>query len=122
MLRIARPVLLAVLLAAAVPATPRIVRAQAPTREAPPAAVPDRPERITVTVTGLSCPFCAYGLEKRLKKLEGLDSLSIDFKTGNVVLVVRDGSKAGDARIRKLVKDGGFEATKIERSPLPPAP
>lgn len=122
MLRTARPVLFAVLLTAAVAATPRIVRAQTPVRDMPPAAVTGRRERITVTVTGLSCPFCAYGLEKRLKKLEGLDSLRIDFKTGNVVLTVRDGSKAGDERIRKLVKDGGFEATKIERSPLPTSP
>ncbi len=120
MLRIAEPVLLAALLAA-IAATPRAVRAQARVPQAPPAAVTDGPQRITVTVTGLSCPFCAYGLEKRFRKLDGLDSLRIDFKTGAVILTVRDGSKASDARIRQLVKDGGFEATKIERAPLSPA-
>jgi mercuric ion binding protein len=102
-------------------AAPSAVRAQERVSQGPAAAVAGGPERITVTVTGLSCPFCAYGLEKRLRKLDGLDSLSIDFKTGSVVLTVRDGSLASDARLRQLVKEAGFEATKIERSPLPPA-
>ncbi len=118
MLPMAKSLLLAVLLVA-LAATPRPVRAQAP--QAPRAMLPGGPERITVTVTGLSCPFCAYGLEKRFRRLAGLDSLSIDFETGRVILTVRDGLQAGDARIRQLVKDGGFEATKIERSPLPRA-
>ncbi len=109
MLRSAKSFVLVALLAG-LAATPRAVQAQA-----------GGPERITVTVTGLSCPFCAYGLEKRLRKLEGLDSLSIDFKSGGVILIVRDGSQASDARIRQLVKDGGFEATRIERAPLSPA-
>jgi mercuric ion binding protein len=104
----------AFLLGLAVP--PRPVRAQEPGRVTSPAAVAAGPERITVTVTGLSCPFCAYGLEKRLKKIEGLDSLNIGFKTGAVTLYVRDGSTVSDERIRRLVKDGGFEATKIERA------
>ncbi len=120
MLRMAQPVLLAAMLATSA-ATARAVQAQARAPQAPRAAVTDGPERITVTVTGLSCPFCAYGLEKRLRKLDGLDSLRIDFQTGSVILTVRDGSKASDAQIRELVKDGGFEATKIERSPLSPA-
>lgn len=117
MKRMARPVLLAAQLAV-LTAMPRAVWAQARAPQAPPAAITDGPARITVTVTGLSCPFCAYGLEKRLRKLEGLDSLHIDFKTGAVTLIVRDGSKAPDALIRQLVKDGGFEATNIERAPL----
>lgn len=120
MKRMARLVLLAAQLAA-IASSARALRAQAPAPEPPPAAVTVRPERITVTVTGLSCPFCAYGLEKRFSKLDGLDSLRIDFKTGAVILIVRDGSRAPDARIRQLVKDGGFEATNIERSPLSPA-
>ena len=79
------------------------------------------PQRVNVTVTGLSCPFCAYGLEKRLRRLEGLDSLRIEFQSGQVALYLRDGSKVSDQEIRRLVKDAGFEARKIERAPLPPA-
>src|SRR5579884_3383131 len=87
-----------------------------------PVRAPDGgPQRVTVTVTGLSCPFCAYGLEKRLRRLEGLDSLHIEFQSGQVVLYLRDGSKVGDQELRRVVQDAGFEARKIERAPLPPA-
>lgn len=75
------------------------------------------PQRIEMVVHGLSCPFCAYGLEKKLKKVEDLDSLSIDFKTGKVLMLVQDGSKATDERIEQLVKDAGFEVATIERMP-----
>lgn len=75
------------------------------------------PQRIELEVHGLSCPFCAYGLERKLKKIEGLDSLNIDFRTGAVLMLVRDGSKATDQRIRELVRDAGFEVAAIERRP-----
>ena len=100
---------------------PRPAWAQEPARKTSPTPVAARPERITVTVTGLSCPFCAYGLEKRFKKLPGLDSLTIEFETGKVILFVRDGPQLSDGRIRQLLKDAGFEAAKIEPAPLAPA-
>lgn len=79
-------------------------------------AVASGPQQIEMTVHGLSCPFCAYGLEKKLRKLEGLDSLSVEFKTGKVFLLLQDGSKATDERLKQLVKDAGFEVVKIARS------
>ncbi|MBI4501669.1 MAG: heavy-metal-associated domain-containing protein [Gemmatimonadetes bacterium] len=109
-------VLVAVLVGTAL--VPGAVGAQTQKQQAPNAALLAQPERITVTVNGLSCPFCAYGLEKRLKKLEGVESLSIDFNSGKVILAVRDGSKASDDRIRRLVKEGGFQVVLIERTAL----
>lgn len=77
------------------------------------------PQRIDMIVVGLSCPFCAYGLEKKLKKVDGVTNIDIDFKTGNVQLEVNDGSEVSDDQIRKLVKDAGFEVRgEIQRSPL----
>lgn len=37
---------------------------------------------IKVQVDGLGCPFCAFGLEKKLKEIEGLRELTIDMETG----------------------------------------
>lgn len=119
MVRVAKAAGLAALVVS-IAMAPGIVRAQGQGDQSSEGAAAHGPERITVTVNGLSCPFCAYGLEKRFKKVEGLDSLHIEFQTGQVALYVRDGSKVSDARIRQLVKDGGFEATKIERAPLSP--
>lgn len=37
---------------------------------------------IKVQVDGLGCPFCAFGLEKKMKEIEGLRDLTIDMETG----------------------------------------
>lgn len=84
----------------------------------PAAAVQSGPQRVELVVTGLTCPFCAYGIEKRLRRLEGLDSLAIDFRTGRVILQVRDGSLASDDRLRQLVRQAGFSLRQITRTTL----
>ncbi len=32
---------------------------------------------LTVSVDGLACPFCAYGVEKKLKRVEGVKSIDV---------------------------------------------
>lgn len=39
---------------------------------------------VTLRVDGLACPFCAYGLEKKLKKLEGVGTFDILLNEGKV--------------------------------------
>lgn len=76
---------------------------------------------LTVKVDGLACPFCAYGVEKKLKKVEGVENLEIDIEKGKIALRVRpdarltgasEGGKEASAgladRVRKAVKEGGF--------------
>ena len=48
---------------------------------------------LTVTVDGLACPFCAYGLEKKLKRVEGVDSLKIDVDAGEAVINISPGTR-----------------------------
>ena len=52
---------------------------------------------LTVKVDGLACPFCAYGLEKKLKKVEGVEQLNIDINIGEVVLNVASGTRLAAA-------------------------
>ena len=76
---------------------------------------------VTVTVDGLACPFCAYGLEKKLKQVEGVDSLKIDVDAGEAVmsiapgtrLAVPSGEEKGASRglvfkIQEAVEEAGF--------------
>ena len=49
--------------------------------------------RVTVAVDGMSCPFCAFGVEKRLKKVNGVDSVAVDLKSGLVKLTVQEGGR-----------------------------
>ena len=39
---------------------------------------------LTLKVDGMTCPFCAYGLEKRLRKIAAVDSVLIRVSDGLV--------------------------------------
>lgn len=39
-------------------------------------------DEITVQVDGLGCPFCAYGLEKKMKELKGVKAFKIEMESG----------------------------------------
>ena len=41
---------------------------------------PDSAQQIIVRVDGASCPFCAFGLEKRLGHLEGVAQVRMEMK------------------------------------------
>ncbi len=59
-------------------------------------------------VDGLACPFCAYGVEKKLKRLEGVKDVDVDLDRGLVKVEVQDGVTLPDERLRKLFRDAGF--------------
>jgi len=69
----------------------------------------------TIQVDGLSCPFCAYGLEKNLKKVNGVGSVKIDMKTGKATVSLKKGADVEDKTLRQAVKKAGFTARDITR-------
>lgn len=70
--------------------------------------------RVTISVNGLACPFCVYGLEKKLKKVDGVESVEIDLKTGKAVLTLEKGKAPNLADFRTAVKKAGFTAGEIK--------
>ena len=62
----------------------------------------------TVAVDGMSCPFCAFGVEKRLKKVEGVDSVTVSTREGTARLVAKDGESIAVDQIPPAVKKAGF--------------
>lgn len=73
--------------------------------------------KVEVRVDGLSCPFCAYGLEKKLKKIDGIKDLKIDIKKGLVTFTLKEGKTVDEKTIRKIVKDAGFTPKEITFPP-----
>ena len=69
----------------------------------------------TIQVDGLSCPFCAYGLEKHLKKVKGVKGVKIDMKRGKATVALKSGAKVDDAVLTEAVKKAGFTARGITR-------
>jgi copper chaperone CopZ len=74
---------------------------------------------IQIRVDGLSCPFCAYGLEKKLKKVDGAKNLLIELEEGLVSLDVPNNKKPSEAAIKKIVTDAGFTPRAIKFSDTP---
>jgi len=68
---------------------------------------------IKVRVDGLSCPFCAYGLEKKLKKMEGVKKIEISVEDAYALLTIEEGKVVSEKVIRENVKDAGFTAREI---------
>ena len=61
-------------------------------------------------VDGLACPYCAYGIEKMLKALDGVvgDSVQIKLNEGIVRFTAKDQTKFTEPELGKLINDAGF--------------
>ncbi len=61
-----------------------------------------------IDVAGLACPFCAYGIEKKLNAVEGVERLETNIKEGTVTVTMKDGVTLDKATADKAVKEAGF--------------
>ncbi len=66
-------------------------------------------------VDGLACPFCAYGIEKKLGALEGVQGVETHIKDGAVIVTMKDGATLDEGSARKAVKEAGFSLRKFEQ-------
>ncbi len=73
-----------------------------------PASVPAQVTGVTVRVDGLSCPFCAYSLEKKLKEVDGVENLVINVDEGVATFGLAEGQGADFDVLAKVVKKAGF--------------
>jgi len=69
----------------------------------------------SIQVDGLSCPFCAYGLEKHLKKIAGVEGVEINMKSGKAIVRLKPDAQVDDAALKAAVKKAGFTARGITR-------
>lgn len=65
-------------------------------------------QELSLRVDGLSCPFCAYGLEKKLEKVDNVASLEIQMETGRAVIHPEPGTSVDLAAVAEAVRKGGF--------------
>ncbi|HHY50976.1 MAG TPA: heavy-metal-associated domain-containing protein [Alphaproteobacteria bacterium] len=63
---------------------------------------------VDIAVKGMTCPFCAYGLEKNLGKAREVDHASASLKGQNVRIVLKPGAQADLDRYKQLIHDAGF--------------
>lgn len=80
----------------------------------PGSALAGPPAKVVIHVKGISCPFCAYGLEKKLKGLEGVTDFSMDLEGGKAEVFFSDRDLIKMPEIENAVRDSGFTPGKIE--------
>jgi copper chaperone CopZ len=71
---------------------------------------------VKIEVNGLACPFCAYGLEKKLKEIDGVETVEIDVEEGMAFISMNSDQKASKEDLEKIVTDAGFTPGAIDFS------
>ena len=68
-----------------------------------------------IHVDGLACPFCAYGIEKKLAAVEGVERVETDIASGSVAVTMAEGATLDEAAARQAVNAAGFSLRRFER-------
>ncbi|MCG8093442.1 MAG: heavy-metal-associated domain-containing protein [Candidatus Thiodiazotropha endolucinida] len=69
-------------------------------------------------VDGLACPYCAYGVEKKLKQIKGVEKIDVDLDKGLVTVNVGEGVELTEPQMVQLFKDAGFTYRSMVKHPL----
>ncbi len=70
-------------------------------------------QQIVIRVDGASCPFCAFGLEKRLGRIEGVAHVKIEMKAGKAIVTLEEGATVSEEALRQAVDEAGFTPREI---------
>ncbi|MBL4852029.1 MAG: heavy-metal-associated domain-containing protein [Gammaproteobacteria bacterium] len=61
-----------------------------------------------IGIHGLTCPFCVYGAEKQLHKLDGVNEIESHLEQGLIVVKMHDGKTLEKPQVEKAIKKSGF--------------
>jgi len=63
---------------------------------------------LEIDVAGMTCAFCAYGVEKNLGKLAGVEQAQVSLEAKKARVVMKAGETPDETVIRKIIRDAGF--------------
>ena len=63
---------------------------------------------VIIKVDGMFCPFCTYGVEKRLRKLGETEDVRIDLAAGEAIVTLKPAAKFIEAHFDGAIKKAGF--------------
>ena len=72
-----------------------------------------------IEVLGLACPFCAYGMEKELLTVSGVEKVEIELEEGLAFISTPSEQKPEKDKLRQVITDAGFTPGEIQYSPQP---
>ena len=79
-----------------------------------------------VGVDGLQCPFCAFGVERELIRIEGVDRIEVNLDEGVIIISMADDASldetsldqaiaSAEKAVRRAVDNAGFTLRGFER-------
>ena len=71
--------------------------------------------RYLIRADGLACAYCAYGVEKKLMQIHGVQSVDINLKQGLVIVDTARNVQLTEAQMRQLLADAGFSFKRMTR-------
>lgn len=90
----------------------------------PSATVPAAAEHSTyyqLQVDGLACPFCAYGIEKKLHAIKGVEAVQTDIASGSVYIRMTPGATLDEATANQAVQAAGFRLKGLKQTSAMPS-
>lgn len=63
---------------------------------------------VEIEVTGMTCPFCTYGVKKQLEKLPGVEKAQASLELKKARIVMKDGVQPDLDAIRTTLINAGF--------------
>ena len=63
---------------------------------------------VIIKVDGMFCPFCTYGVEKRLRKLEETEAVQIDLAAGEAIVTLKPETEFIEAHFESAIEKAGF--------------
>ncbi len=77
------------------------------------------PLTYALKVDGLACPFCTFGIEKQLGKINGVDKLSTDLDSGVVLMTMKNGVLLNKTKAEQAVEQAGFTLRGFDKIKTP---
>lgn len=70
--------------------------------------------RVTLHVSGLSCPLCATNVDKQLTRVPGVRTSMTDLSRGRIDVGLASAGRPTPAQLADAVRDSGFTLTRME--------
>jgi copper chaperone CopZ len=71
---------------------------------------------VTVSVDGMACPFCAFGVEKKLRGVDGAGKIDVSMKDGTATITPEEGRSIEIGQVPGAIRDAGFSPGTIRIS------
>ncbi len=71
-------------------------------------------QSVEMQVDGMTCPFCVYGIEKKLKALGEVTDARSNLKTGIVDIEIKKDAALDIEKLNKAIIESGFTPGKIK--------